>query len=102
MTFSETIHALSPDSCFSLAPGVIFQEIQDDVVILNIRTQEYYSLNFVGAEILRLLLDGADLAAVAGQIESRFRTAPQTAQSDLYDLVGNLVDQGLLKPGAAQ
>ena len=89
---SETVPAY-----VEIGDSVIFQNLQDEVVILNMASQEYYGLDHVGASMWKMLLDQRNLAAVADNIATEYEVEPETARVDLDALVRELLNAGLLK-----
>jgi hypothetical protein len=94
---SSSDSAQSSDA-FEIGQGVIFQDIQGDIVILNIGTQQYYGLTAVGAHAWNMLMERCDLRTVASRIEADYQVDSDTALADLRLLTSELVDTGLLTP----
>jgi hypothetical protein len=82
---------------FQIADAVLYQDIQQELVLLNMDNQQYYGLNDMGAEIWRLLLEYGDIESVAGQIETRYNVNREMARADIRSLADGLVQAGLLK-----
>ena len=51
-----------------ITESVLYQKMQDEVVLLNMDNQEYYGLNCVGAELLDSLISLKSIAAVSERI----------------------------------
>ena len=84
-----------------IADSVIYQTLQDEVVILNMANQEYYGLDDVGASMWKMLLDQRDVGAVADHMTAEYKVDRETVLGDLSALVRQLLDSGLLKPSTA-
>jgi hypothetical protein len=84
-----------------IGDSVIYQSLQDEVVILNMANQEYYGLDSVGASMWKMLLDQRDLGAVADRMTAVYKVERETVVNDLNALVRQLLNSGLLKPSAA-
>jgi hypothetical protein len=81
---------------FTLAPGVVFQELPDgEGVLLAARTETYYALSRSGSVIVRAVRAG-DLDAAVEALQGRFDVDERTARQDVTALVEELVDEGLL------
>ena len=80
-------------------PGdeVIFQALKDEMVLLNMHTQQYFGLNDVGSDMWRLLVEHGDVETVADRLCAEYDVEPATLRSDLAGLVRRLVEAGLLK-----
>jgi hypothetical protein len=80
-----------------IGDSVIFQSLKDEVVILNMTSQEYFGLDNIGASMWKMLIDQRDVAAVAARMVSEYDVEPGTVRDDLNALVRQLIDAGLLK-----
>lgn len=87
----------------AVEPGdeVIFQPLHDEMVLLNMKTQEYFGLDDVGAEMWNLLVQHGDVEQVAAILTERYDVDRETLRRDLVALIGRLLEAGLLKAGNA-
>jgi hypothetical protein len=86
--------------CFRLAgPQVIHELVAGEVVIINLATGAYYSLDEAGATIWSALLDGADEAAIVAVVQRRYSGDEATIAGAVRDLLAQLVAQELIVPG---
>ena len=83
-----------------IGDSVIYQSLQDEVVILNMSSQEYYGLDSIGASMWKMLLDHRDVATVADRMTTVYNVERETVVNDLNALVRRLLDSGLLKASA--
>ena len=81
---------------FAFPEGVVAREVDGEMVLLNLRSEQYYSLDRVGADMVTRLtresLDGA-LAALRRDYE----VDGDVLKEDLDQLVADLVEAGLLE-----
>jgi hypothetical protein len=77
--------------------SVVFQSLQDEIVILNMENQEYYGLDNVGADAWQLLLEHGNLSDVARRMQELYDVDEETARRDLGVLVDELLGAGLLR-----
>jgi len=80
-----------------IGDSVIFQSLQDEVVILNMANHQYYGLDNIGADMWKMLLDHRDVGAVADRMTAKYNVERETVMDDLNALVRKLLDSGLLK-----
>jgi hypothetical protein len=80
-----------------IGDSVIYQDLQNEVVILNMTSQQYYGLDDIGASMWKMLLDRRSLAVVADQLVRDYEVESAVAEKDLESLVRRLLDCGLLK-----
>jgi hypothetical protein len=81
----------------ALGDAVLCQRIQDQAVLLNMDTQQYYGLNPTASEMWDRLVELHDIDAVEALLHDVFEAEPEVVKSDLRNLVGDLVGAGLLK-----
>ena len=81
-----------------MSDSVIYQGLHEEVVLLNLTTQNYYGLDDVGACMWKLLLECADLDAVVDRLTSVYDTDGATLRHDLHELVAKLLTLGMLIP----
>jgi hypothetical protein len=84
-----------------IGDSVIYQSLQDEVVILNMASQEYYGLDNIGAAMWKMLLDQRDVTAVADRMTAQYNVERKTVLDDLNALVRRLLASGLLKASTA-
>jgi len=86
------------DSCLSPGEGVVWNEAQGQMVLLNARTGTYFALDEIGAEIWKLLLQHRSAAPVVDAMQDLFDADRETLSADVQRLVGELLEHGLLAP----
>jgi hypothetical protein len=84
------------DSRVHILDDVLFQELQGEAVLLNLKTGVYLGLNPVGTRIWQLLQEDGSLARVRDTLLREYDVAPEQLTSDLLTLVGQMEQQGLL------
>lgn len=84
-------------SAVEIGDSVLYQEVGDEIVLLNMTSQEYFGLDSVGADVWQLLMDHQDVAAVAKRLAAVYTIDEQTAREDIESLVSDLVAAKLLK-----
>jgi hypothetical protein len=78
-------------------PELAWRVIDDEVVILKIKTTTYYSLDPVGSFIWRKMEDGArSRSEIATAVETEFEVDGATAIGDIEELFADLVREDLL------
>ncbi len=80
-----------------IGESVLFQELEDEVVLLNMENQEYYGLNDVGARMWKSLMETGDVAASANQLTGLYAADETVIRADLESLVRDLAAAGLLQ-----
>ena len=80
----------------AVSPDIVFQQLDDEIVLLNLGNENYYSLDDVGARMWQLLAEYGDVGVVLERLEQEFDADKKTLRSDLLDLIANLQEAGLL------
>jgi hypothetical protein len=80
------------------SPQVVHQTIDGEVVIINLESGCYYSLDNVAAEVWALLENHAAVGEVAHALGRRYDAAAETISSTVDHFVANLCDESLLLP----
>ena len=75
---------------------VLFQELQGEAVLLNLKSGVYFGLDPVGTRIWQLFAEHEMLAEVARAIVAEYEVAEEKCSADLLALVGDLEKQGLV------
>ena len=81
----------------SISDSAIFQELDDEVVLLNMANQQYYGLDDVGAQMWKTLLETQNIPATVDRLTEIYDVSPEVLHADLERFVGELLNAGLLK-----
>jgi len=80
-----------------IGESVLYQTVGDEVVLLNLTTQEYFALDSVGADVWRLLIEHRDISTVANRLASIYAVDERTARGDIDPLISDLLAAKFLK-----
>ncbi len=78
------------------SPDVLFRELGDDLVLLDLQASKYFSLNKTGALIWQLLSENQDQSSIARNLADRYGVDEEKAQSDVAELLDQLLRAGLI------
>jgi hypothetical protein len=78
---------------------LVYRDVDDTVVMLDLRTQHYLSLNQAGAELWPLIVRGARLDELVDSLRDRHGLSDEDAARDVGTLVEQLTEAGLLDGG---
>lgn len=81
---------------YKFADNIALTELDSELVLLNLDNGEYFALNTTGALIAKLVNQGLSLAEAGKQIAEKFSIELDRAQSDVSELIGQLMEQQLL------
>jgi hypothetical protein len=80
------------------APDVVFQEVEGETVLLDLKSERYYALDDVGTRFWRLMTEHEDLDHVVAAMLEEFDVDEATLRSDLEALVEKLNAADLVVP----
>jgi hypothetical protein len=89
---SETV-----SGCIEIGDSVLYQTVGDEIVLLDMSTQEYFGLDSIGADVWHLILEHRNVAAVAKRLAGIYAIDEQTARGDIEPLIAELLAAKLLK-----
>ena len=85
---------------FAIPSQVLYREVDGQMVLLNLETEQYFGLNEVGAHIVTRLIEQPFDDALAS-LTNEFEVDRSVLHRDVERLVGDLVQAGLLKRAAS-
>jgi len=88
---------LSLDSRLHIPAHVVSSRVADASVLLNTKTKKYFSLDEVGACFWDELKNGIELRMAYNAILGEYDVSPSQLESDLLELVKQLMEAGLLE-----
>jgi hypothetical protein len=87
------------DSRVEVNQDVLFQELQGEAVLLNLKSGIYFGLDGIGTRIWQLFSNHQALSAIVQVITDEYEVTPDRCEADLLTLVSELERQGLVKLG---
>jgi hypothetical protein len=81
---------------WTLKPGVIETDLDDELVLLDPKTQGMFSLNATGRVIWHGLKSAETLEVIAKALEQQFTVTLEQAQQDAQALIAELEKAGLI------
>jgi hypothetical protein len=80
----------------TLSSKAIIQEINGEMVILDMGSEEYFSLNEVGCKLWRLLESNSDLSVAVASLLEQYDVDSKQLSDDVESVVTELKHVGLL------
>jgi hypothetical protein len=78
---------------------LVYRSVDDTVIMLDLRTQHYLSLNQSGAELWPLIARGARRDELVDELRNRYGLSDDDAARDVEALIDQLSTAGLLDRG---
>ena len=75
---------------------ILFQDIQDEIIILNMNNENYLGLDKVGARFWNILINPDSVKDAYEQLLDEFDVEPKTLQRDLNNYISELVKNDLV------
>ena len=91
---------LSLAAIVSASPNQVHARVGDDLVILELDSSMYYSLDPVGARVFELVQEPTSVAAIVDTIVAEFEVDAPTARTDVLALMDTLIAQKLVEARA--
>ena len=87
----------NPTQTFAVSPAVVFRQLEDGAVLLDLESGVYFGLDEVGTRVWTLLLERGTPAAVCDAMLSEFEVDPEVLAGDVLRLVDELRRNGLVR-----
>jgi hypothetical protein len=87
----------NPAQIFTVSPAVVFRQLEDGAVLLDLESGVYFGLDEVGTRVWTLLLERGTTAAVCDAMLGEFEVDPEILAGDVSRLVGELQQNGLVR-----
>lgn len=75
---------------------VLVRHLDSESVLLNLETEKYFGLDATGTRMWELVTNSPTIEAAYGTLAHEFEVEPEVLRTHLTDLVGQLVENGLL------
>lgn len=81
---------------FSVPATVVFQDLGDETVLLDLENGEYFAVDGTGKRIWESLTAGKTLGQIADLLVEEFAVDPSVAFADLEEFVAELTSRRLI------
>ena len=76
---------------------VVVQEVEGESVLLNLDSERYFGLDETGTRIWAVLAESSSIEEAYQALLAEYDVAPEALRGDMEDLIGQLVENGLLE-----
>ena len=84
-------------SKITLSKNVFAQEIDEETIILDSETQEYFSINEIGKVIWSLIEEKKNLAEIKAEMLDMYEVPQEQIEKDVLNFLQALEQKGLIK-----
>jgi Coenzyme PQQ synthesis protein D (PqqD) len=88
---------LSPADRVIVPSHVLIRFLDKESVILNIDTERYFGLDETGTRMWQIATSAQNIESACQQLLDEYDVKPEALRSDLTDLLGKLIENGLLQ-----
>jgi hypothetical protein len=88
---------LTLNSTLLIPAYVSFTIVDEDAVLLNTRSNQYFALEEVGARLWTLLKDGKRLNDAHQSLLAEYEVEPAELERDILELVTHMLENGLVE-----
>ena len=81
----------------TFAETVFAQEVDGEMVLLDMESENYFGLDEVGTAIWQAMQEKETLKEVLDTLLEQYEVEAEMLENDLSDFVGKLVESGLVK-----
>ncbi|MEO1558406.1 MAG: PqqD family protein, partial [Cyanobacteria bacterium J06632_19] len=81
----------------STAPNVLAQDLAGQSVLLNIQTEQYFSLDDVGTRMWQTLIDKDSIQSAIDALQVEYQVEPELLQKDVKNLIEELLANELVE-----
>ena len=85
------------DQKVTFAETVFAQEVDGEMVLLDMESENYFGLDEVGTAIWQAMQEKETLREVFEVLKEQYEVESEVLENDLSDFVGKLVESGLVK-----
>jgi len=80
----------------TIPEDVMISRVEDEIVLLNLESEQYFALDDIGARVWELLSEYGSTDIVIEQISTEYDVEPEVFRGDLTKLLADLKEAGLV------
>jgi hypothetical protein len=92
---------VSLDGRVFATPRVLYKDLGNEAVLLDLETETYFGLNESGSRLWTLLTTSPTIREALAAMQEEFDVAPDVLERDSRELIDDLLGRGLLRTGNA-
>ncbi len=86
----------APDHSWKTSPDIASRKVASEVVLLNVKTSEYYSMNPTAVLIWELISRGRGLEDIVAEVAAEFDADEARVRKDALELIKKLEAEKLI------
>lgn len=80
----------------TISDNVLFQEIDNEYVLLNMETELYFGLNEIGAKVWQIISQDGETDGLIEKISAEYDVQEEVLTTDIYQLLNELNEEELI------
>lgn len=84
----------------TVPPDVLISIVDGEAVLLNLKSERYFGLNRTGTAMWSALTTAESVETALEQLKPHFAVDQETLRHDVVELIGELIEHGLLEASA--
>lgn len=84
------------DTKINIPDTLFLQKVDDETILLDINTNEYFSINEIGTFIWETLEEKKDLNSVKEEIISNYEVDEKQVENDILNFIQEVANKGLI------
>ena len=93
----EVLKDSADSMCVQLSPDVLFRQLREEAVLLDLETQRYFGLDEVGARLWSLLAEDPRLERAQAALLLESDVEAETLARDVDSFLAELAAKGLVR-----
>jgi hypothetical protein len=77
-------------------PHVLIRHLEGESVLLNLDSERYFGLDATGTRMWELMTSESSIGSALEKLQGEYEVDPETLRGHLIELLGRLVENGLL------
>jgi hypothetical protein len=87
---------ISVESTFSIPESVAWRNVNEEIVILKLKSGEYYTLNEIGQHIWQGISDQQNVESILKQIVDQFDVTYDKVKEDVMRFLENMLKESIV------
>ncbi|MCK4798306.1 MAG: PqqD family protein [Spirochaetes bacterium] len=87
---------ISDDTKFKTTENIAWRNVNDEIVVLNLKSGEYFTLNDVGQVIWTAIADEKNVEEIKMKIIDEYDVSKEKATGDIIQFITGMIEEGLL------
>ena len=86
---------------FKINKNVLWKVVDNEVVLVNSKNDEYSYLNTTGAEVWQMIAEGVSQSEIVKKLSGEYDTSPETIKKDIDAIIDDLIKSKLIAKHSA-